>query len=143
MSEPVAEGRSVCVGGAVVEEEDDDARAATCIVVGIVVVAATENVGVVADGTSVHPSRDLWDQSEDVVDGMGTADSRDTEASRLVPMAAQEEEDRVDTESRDCIPSVGDRCIGVGHKTPAGVRKVKHRRRTEKWSESCENCPRC
>lgn len=55
MSALVVEERFVCVGAAV--EGEDDARAATCIVVGMVAVVVTANVGVVADGTSVHPSK--------------------------------------------------------------------------------------
>ena len=56
MNEPVAEERFVCVG--VVVEGEGDAQGATCIVVGMVVVVVTVNVGLIADGTSAHPSRD-------------------------------------------------------------------------------------
>jgi hypothetical protein len=45
----------VCV--AVVVGGQDDVQAATCIVVGMVAVAVTVNVGVVAGGTSVRPSK--------------------------------------------------------------------------------------
>ena len=70
---------------------------------------------------------------------MGTADSRDIEASCLVPLAAQEGEGMEDTYKRDYIPSVDDQCTEVGRTVPAEVRKAMHKRRTEKWPESCEN----
>ena len=70
---------------------------------------------------------------------MDTAGSRDIEASRLAPLAAQRGEDREGTCKRDCVPSVGDQNTEVGHTIPAEVHKVMRKRRTEKWLESCEN----
>ena len=74
---------------------------------------------------------------------MGKADSRDIEASRLVPLAAQEGVDRVDTCKREYIPSVCGQCTGVGHTMLGEARRVSHKRRTEKRPESCENSLRC
>jgi len=69
---------------------------------------------------------------------MGTAGSRDIEASRLVPLAAQEE-DRADTYKRGYMTPVGDQYIEVDHMMLAEARKGMRKRRMEKWPESCEN----
>jgi hypothetical protein len=137
----VAEEHFVYVGAAV--EGEGGARVATCIVVDMVAVVVTANVGVVAGGTLVHLSKDWWDRNEGAVDGMGTAGSRDTGASPLAPSAVQEGEDRADTCNRDCIPLAGGRCTGLVRTMPVGARKVMHKRKREKWPESCENSLRC
>lgn len=74
---------------------------------------------------------------------MGTADSRDIEASPLGPLAAREGEDMADTCKGDYIPSVDGQCTEFDHTMLAEVRKVTHKRRTERWPESCENSLRC
>ena len=68
-------------------------------------------------------------------------DSRDTEALPLVPSAGREGEGRVDTCSRDYIPSEGDRCTGVGRTVSGEARKVTHMKRRGKRPESYENFP--
>ena len=70
---------------------------------------------------------------------MDTAGSRDIEASRLAPLAAQRGEGREGTRKRDCVPSVGDQSTEVGHTIPVEARKVMRKRKMEKWLESCEN----
>ena len=68
--------------------------------------------------------------------------SRGIEASCLVPSAAQEGVDRVDTYKADYTPTADDQYTEVGRTMPAGVHTVRHKKRMEKQRESCENSPR-
>lgn len=130
MNESTAEEHFVGVGEVV--GEGDDVQAATCIAGGTVVVVVIVNVGVVAGGTPVPPSRGWWDQNGGVVDDTGRAGSMDTGASRLVPSEVREEVGSVGTCKADYIPPAGGQCTGVVRMMLGEVHKVTRKRRREK-----------